>query len=320
MSRRGAYAKMISKAGNGMRKWMIAASVLAVMLSGCAKKTKTAEYTGPVAEETAETDQEKELQMIQSCISDYNEQKINDLEKTLQTTIPPLPIGITSLPEISSLTDLTQITPDASTSNTAFIGSYAISDTIDAVFEIFNPSKGSFWLNGKIYFEADPDKVTADNPDFADVRSSLDSLLAEDTEVLNWLYGINVDLGSTEVEPGYYPVTAMGSYHPASIDDIKAIAEKIYTTDFLETNYYQAAFEGDSPVFKEINGQLCCVQTELVERTATAYDTHLILAVQKNDTTTDIDLLTTIQDQVQPVIYRIVLTDTPNGYRLAKNY
>jgi len=300
---------------------MIAASVLALMLSGCEKKTKTEDYTGPVAEATSETDQEKELQMIQSCISDYNEQKINDLEKTLQTTIPPLPIGVDSLPEISSLTDLQQITPDASTSNTAFIGSYAVSDSIDAVFEIFTPSTGSFWLNGKIYFKADPDKITSDNPEFADIRSSLDSLLAEDTEVLNWLYGINVDLGSTEVESGYYPVTAMGSYHPSSIADIKAIAEKIYTTDFLEANYYQAAFEGESPVFREINGQLCCVQTELVERSATVYDTHLILAVRNNDdSTVDIDLLTMIQNQVQPQIYRISLTETPAGYRLAKNY
>lgn len=303
-----------------MKKLLMALMAASVLLGGCTSKKTTDDYTGPVVTADTMSDSEKELQMIQSCISDYNNDAISDQEDLYQVSIPSLPIGITSLPEINSLSDLSEVKDSETNSNAIYVATYTIQDAYYATFTIYKATTGSFWLNGNITFNIDPDAVTSDNPDYASYKSSLDTLLAEDNDILNWLYGINVTLGTTEVEDGYYEVTAMGSYHPTSIDDIKTIAESVFTTDFLQNNYYQASFEGNSPVFKEINGKLCCVQTELTDRTYPVYDTSKIIAVSEDDTSINVDLLTKINNQDQTEIKRIVISKTENGYRLPQNY
>ena len=169
-----------------MKKILTALTVL-TLLCGCTAKKQTDDYTGPVATEDPLTDEEKELQMIQSCISAYNNNEIQDLEDSLQTSITPLPIGITSLPEISSLSDLVEVKDAEASTNTTYVGQYTIQDSYYAIFSIYKPKTGSFWLNGSVTFNIDPSAVTVNNPQFAEYKPALDLLLEMDNLVLNWL-------------------------------------------------------------------------------------------------------------------------------------
>ncbi|NCB32280.1 MAG: hypothetical protein EOM64_00105 [Erysipelotrichia bacterium] len=303
-----------------MKKLLTALTACLLILCGCTSPNKANDYTGPVVTEDTMTDEEKELHMIQSCISAYNNQQIAELEDALQISITSLPIGIDTLPEITSLNDLTEVKDAESTTNTAYVGQYSINDSYYALFFIYKPTSGTFWLNGRITFNIDPASVPDNDPKFADYKSALDPMLSVDNMILNWLYGINVTLGSEEIEPGYFPVTGMGSYTPASIDDIKAIAESVFTADFLTSNYYPAAFESASPVFKEIDGKLCCIETELMDRTYPVYNTSKIINAVEDDNSVFLDILTIINQQDQPEIKRIVMVKTDQGYRLPQNY
>lgn len=290
-----------------------------LLLAGCTskKEEKPQEvYSGPLVQEEEMTDEEKELYMIQSCISDYNEDKIAEREEYFQIKIPPFPIGITSLPEISSLSDLQEIKDDSDVTNTAYVGKYDLEEPYQAVFTIFHPKKASFWMNGKIDFCIDPSDVETNNPEFAEYKNALDSLLAQKADVLNWLYGINVELGD-EVSPGYYEVLSLGSNHPGSIEDVKALAEQVFTKDFLETNYYPTVFKSFNSVYKMIDDKLCCVLTELYTLPYIEYETEYIIAAEENENAVKLNILSSIEDTVQPKIYELSLIRTANGYRLS---
>ena len=103
---------------------------LCLVLPACKKPEEepvpTGTEYGPIVEEDERTDEEKQLAMIQNCISDYNTGRISEVEDYLDTTLHPLPIGVTSLPEISSLKDLTPEPDYMENSNVSYAGSYAI--------------------------------------------------------------------------------------------------------------------------------------------------------------------------------------------------
>ena len=300
---------------------------LSLVLPGCKKPEEAVEPTGteygPIVEEDERTDEEKQLAMIQNCISDYNTGRINEVEDYLNTNLHPLPIGVTSLPEISSLKDLTPEPEYMENSNVSYAGSYKISDTHRAVFLIYEPTGGSFWLNGVILFQVNPEEIPMDNPEFTDYRNALSSLFAKETKVLPWLYGLNLTLSEQESsEPGYYEVLSMDGMKPASLDDIKALAEEVFTKEYLENNFYYSAFYSERAMFKEIDGVVCCADSEMtIQPNASSYNTHYIIAAEEVNNTVAIDLLTTSSTgEVQPNIRRIYLDHTPQGYRLPSAY
>lgn len=295
--------------------------ILTLMITGCSKPEKQPETVPSdiLIQEDDMTDEEKELQMIQSCIDDYNYDKTGEKGEYYQVYIPPLPIGITSLPEISSLKDLEEIKDDDQLTNTAYVGKYNINDQYSAVFKIYHPERIGFWLNGKLEFHINPESVVQDNPDFSTYKQILDELLPGQYDVLNWLYGIDVSLGD-EIEPGYYEVLGMGNHTPKSIGDIKEIAESIFTSDFLKSNYYPTAFNSSVPVYKMIDDQLCCVLTELYVLPGTEFNTSYIVAAEDTGDNVRLNILTNVEGSVSSEIYEMNLINTPDGYRLSEEY
>ncbi len=300
-----------------MKKLTTICLISALLLTGCNDTQETIEEPipdGPIVEVDERTDEEKELAMIQSCINDYNEDHIEEREEYFQMELPKLPIGVERLPEVASLNDLKSEQPDAN-SNKRFIGVQELENGIEAVYSITKPTGAMFWINGTLEIRIDPTKVQENNPAFESTRKLIEGLNEHAVDSLNYLYGINVELGETEVEPGYYEVRSMGSFHPKSIDDLKAYAEKVYTKDFLQTHYYPTSFESATPIYKMIGKKLCCVETALAPQMTRKLCPNYIVNVQDNGDEILVDVLSSIMDQVQPKIYRIVLVKTSNGYR-----
>ena len=300
---------------------------LCLVLPACKKPEEdpvpTGTEYGPIVEEDERTDEEKQLAMIQNCISDYNTGRISEVEDYLDTTLHPLPIGVTSLPEISSLKDLTPEPDYMENSNVSYAGSYAIDDVHRTVFLIYEPTGGSFWLNGVILFQVNPEEILVDNPEFTDYRNVLSSLFAKETKVLPWLYGLNLTLSETESsERGYYEVLSMGGMKPSSIDDIKAQAEEVFTKDYLENNFYYSAFYNEHAMFKEIDGKVCCAESEMtIQPSANSYNVHYIIAAEEAEDKVSLDILTNSNTgEIQPNIRRLYLAKTPEGYRLPSAY
>lgn len=302
-----------------------------LFLSACSKQNSTSqtttqdEYYGPVVSEDTRTDEEKELEMIQNCIADYQTDTISDAEKRLENQgihFPSLPLELISLPEISSLDDLTQVEVDSSTSNIYYTGMYLVNDKYQVYFMIYNPTGGSFWMNGGIQFEIDPSLVTADDPQYSEYRSALTDLLAQENEVLCWLMGINVTVSEEEGPvKGYHEVQAMGDYDPKTINDIKAIAEKVFTQDYLKEYYYPAAFERESSTFLEQDGKLYCAETILTEQKSSySINPNYIIAAKETDGTVKLDMLADVNGEVQPIIHRVQLARIDDGFRLPEVY
>lgn len=294
--------------------------MLAAMLVLCGCKRQEPVPTedtsnGPVVPQDTRTPEEKELAMIQQCISDYNEGNLEEIEENLLTQIPRLPIGIEKLPEIQALSDLEQIEIDTKLSNIAYKGSYAVSDDITAVFEIYHPTGGIFWINGDVKFCVDPEKITRNDPQYSDYKNTLDYLLTEQDKVLDWLYGIDVVLSENEVSDRYYEVVALGNWQPKSIDDIKEYAENIINKQFLEERYYPGAFAGEMPIYKEINGHLCALQSDVTGRPRT-FDTSTIFAAEDTGEYTRIELLLSVMGKTQPEIQEVKIYRDGDRYKL----
>ncbi|MBQ9327001.1 MAG: hypothetical protein IJ225_00500 [Solobacterium sp.] len=296
-----------------------------LLLTGCAGTSSSSEAHpeeyGPVVEEDTRTDEEKELAMIQGCINDYNINRIPEIEEYLNTQLHPLPLEVTSLPEISSLKDLSEEPDYLESTNVVYAGSYMVEEDYKIVFLIYEATGNSFWFNGRVLFQIDPDLVTYDNPDYAEYRTAITSLLAQEQDVLNWLYGLDLSLGEEGPFEGYYEVTSMGSYEIHSLDDIRAIAESIFTHSFLEENFYFSMFYSETPMFKEADGKVYCAKGDLAhQESSSAYDPHYIIAAEEVDNVIYLDMLSRSIGEVQPDIKRLTLERTEQGYRLPSAY
>lgn len=308
-----------------LKKQLLAILCLLLTLYGCGTKHKDSDNdqyeNGPVTEVDTRTDEEKELQMIQGCINDYNINRIPEIEEYLNTQIHPLPLEVTSLPEISSLKDLTKEEEYTTNTNCSYAGSYMIDDKYKVIFLIYEPTGNSFWLNGRILFQIDPSLVTVDDSRFTDYRNAMTTLLTREKNILNWLYGLNLVLSEEEVIPGYYEVLAMGERMPSSIDEIKQIAEEVFTKEYLEENFYYSAFYSESAMFKEVNGKVVCARSEMIEQESSSiYNPHYIIAAEERDGIVYLDMLSDSLNEVQPDIKRLTLAITENGYRLPAAY
>ena len=90
----------------------------------------------------------------------------------------------------------------------------------------------------------------------------MDYLLSNEKQVLNWLYGLDLELGDEGPFEGYREVKSMGGSVISSIDQIKAIAESIFTKDYLEHHLDTCKFaakrakeQGDMELFSYYNGR-----------------------------------------------------------------
>lgn len=298
-----------------MKKFLYIILIIFLFLSGCNKSSNNPDEE--VSFDSIPND-EKVLIMINQAIDDYNNNLISEKEKEWNTTISPLPIEIDSIPNINSLKELKDIKIKNRITNTVFDGLYELGD-YSMIFEIFNYGT-SYWLNGVTSFIVDLDTIELNNPDYKEIKNTLDSLMSEDIEVLAWLYGVNVDLGAESNEyPGFYKVNSIGPYKYKSIQDLKDKAETIFTTDFLAT-YYQVAFENEDPIYKEIEGELYCSISESDIYDGLPYDTSRIIATKETENEILIDLVVSFDEDVDSTVQRIVLVKTENGLRFNNVY
>ncbi len=305
-----------------MRK-IIISILISSILFGCTPtqdNTSTVDTSnGPVVTEDSETVEEKVLRMIQNCISDYNDHRMEEMEKYMNTSLPELPIEITSLPEIQSLDDLTPIDDDELTSNTTYAGYYMVNDIYRVVFKVYYPSGGYFWPNGELIFEIDPENIPQNNPSYAQYKSILDELLYREANILDWMYGVGVNLDYEDVkEEKYYRVLSFSNGDISSIEQLKGYAESVFEKDYLENTYYKNAFEGDSPTYKEFDGALYCQATDLTSITKNIYDTSRIIAVKEEGEDITINLLSMVMDIPQPEMKIIKLKHKNDTYLLTE--
>lgn len=318
---------MALKAGDDLKRTVLAALAACLLFSGCGTKDNGSHSqstdTGPIVEEDPRSDEEKELAMIQGCIEDYNTNRIPEVEAYLNTQLHPLPLEVESLPEISSLNDLKTEKGYDETTNACYAGSYMVNDKYKVVFLIYEPTGGSFWLNGRVLFQIDPELVTVDDPQYTEYRNAMTSLLSREKTILNWLYGLNLTLSETECAelPGYYEVLQMGNTAPSSLDEIRMIAEQVFTKDYLEENFYYSAFYSESAMFKELNGKVYCADSEMIaQNSSSIYNPHYIIAAEEKDGIVYLDMLSDSVNEIQPDIKRLTMAVTENGYRLPAAY
>ena len=307
-----------------MKKTGLALLSLMLFLGGCRNNKKEevseTEY-GPVVEEDTRTDEEKELEMIQGCIQDYNTNRIPEVEEYLNTQLHPLPIEVEALPEITSLKDLTEEPSYTETTNVSYAASYLIDNKYKVIFLIFEPTGNSFWLNGRVLFQIDPALVDQDKPEFTEYRNAMEHLLNNEKQVLNWLYGLDLDLGEEGPFAGYREVKSMGGTPITSVDQIKAIAEEIFTKEYLEKTFYYSCFYSESPMFKEADGKVWCASSDLITQEASyVYNPHYIIAAKTEGNTVYLDMLADSVGEIQPDIKRLTMEITDNGYRLPSAY
>ncbi len=293
--------------------------VLAVLLAGCGagkpeESDRPQTTNGPVVPEDETTDEEKMLRMLQECVADYNEGRIEEQEAYFQLAIPRLPLELTTLPEITSLDQLTPL--EEAYSNAVMIGELPVDDRYSAVFRIFRPSNGSFWANGEIEFRIDPDDVVRNDPQFTEYRQALETLLPNGTAALNYLHGVDITLGEESEDGFYYPVISVGSTGIRSVAELQAYAEQYYAKDYLERYYYPNAFYTTQPIFREEGGQLYCLATDVTFAFYSQYEPSTIIAAKEENGLVTLNMLTSVMGNLQPEIKEVRIQRTENGFVL----
>lgn len=308
-----------------MQKKLIALLCASLLCVGCTGQKNPSEEedptsNGPVVQIDERTPEEKELAMIQSCVEDYNTDQIAKREEYYMISIPELPIGITKLPEVKSMKDLEEIPLKEYEMNIAYKGKMNIGENYDVVYTITDPTGGAFWINGYIQFEIDPKKVKENDPQFASVRSQIQPLIEKRQEVLDDLCGINVEYDMEHEQDGYYPIVKMNNQTPSNIEQMKQLAESVFTKEFLEERYYPNCFDSEHPTYKMIGNQLYGHPTDLQVENQKVIDPRYIVAAKESKDGLRVDVLYRIMDQLQPVIKTFHFVKTEAGYRLPQDF
>lgn len=278
-----------------------------ILFSGCSNSN----------EPTVLTDEQKTLILLQECIDEYN--SYNLAESTLPTrNTPPIPLGINQIPELTSLNQMKKIEDEHS--NAIFIVSYPI-ENYEMIFHLYNYCD-SFWSCGEASFEINPATIMPDNPTFASTKKILDDLLPRNREVFNYLYGVDIQLEGKEHPdyPGYFKVLRVGDIeNPTSINQIKELAESIFSYDFVSA-FYPEVFESEESIYKEIDGKLYSVENIPNLPSELYYDTSLIINSKETENEILVDIAISYEDIIDPQINRIKIQKNENGYRLAELY
>ena len=302
-----------------IRKLCIVFTLL-MCLVGCQKQEEA------IQSEPERAPEEYYLDMINECITDYNDDVIAEREVEWNRTISPKPLEIDSINNISSLKDIQEYQPNDEITNAKYAAKYDLGDYYMDI-RIYNPSK-FFWLFGDVKFEVkDTNQIIVNNEAFSSYKATLDDLLARSREYVPYIYGIGVNKGaeSTSV-PGFYQVIDIGGHPIHTIQEFKDMLEGVFTTDMLQ-EYYASAFDKNDGIYKDIDGRLYCSDSEITVHEGLMYDTSRIIAVRETDDEILIDLVVSLvypEDEslsiVDPQVQRIVIVKTENGPRLNNVY
>lgn len=259
--------------------------------------------------------QQKEqiLMMINQSIEDFNDNNIQQLEIKYHKDIPEKPSFIDTIQPIQSLNELKSLNDTDTVTNALYTGVYPL-EKCDMVFKIYTIGD-NFWLNGEVSFEIKQSEIVVNNPEYANIKQELDSLLSKSHQYFPYLFGV-LQIDMNDSKDDFYRVTEP-SIH--SIDDIKALESQVFTDDFLQ-NFYTAAFDSEDPIFKMINNHLYCIESEAPIGNFLPYDTTRIINVIEEENQVLIDLVVQYEDDAYIEIERIILVKTENGYRFNNLY
>ncbi|MCI5773056.1 MAG: hypothetical protein MR210_00670 [Erysipelotrichaceae bacterium] len=281
------------------------------LLVGCNEKKEYDAFGQEVTPDPV-SDSEKMVMMINDCIKAYNENKINDLELQYSTTLPDLPLELTTLPELVSYNELED--SEIIGTNADFIKIYHIDDKYSIQFQLYEPLN-SIWLDSKYTFLVNPDHIIKNDPTFAKEKNILDEILTKQEIVINLLYGSGITLSNPHPsKENYYEVVEY-----QSIDEIKSLAEDVFTQEYL-VNLYEIAFEQENAIYLEENSKLYASETTSSINARIPYNTSYIVATSYEDNKLLVDITAGYGDDILPQIYRIILIDEGKGYRLNNNY
>ena len=292
-------------------KKIILIILTAFLIAGCSKSKEYDAFGQEITPDPV-SDEEKIVTMINECINTYNNDKVIDVQEQYSTTLPALPLELTTLPIVENYSQL--IKEETIGTNADHVMTLPINDKYSLQFQLYEPLN-SVWLDSKFNFLVDIDQIIKDDPTFDKEKNILDELLAQQEEAINLLYGSGITLGNQYPQnENYYEVQ---EYH--SIDEIKAIAEKTFTQEYLDT-LYDIAFYQDNPIYIEDNGRLYATESSTSISAGIPYNTSYIIAVSYDNDQLLIDVAAGYGDDIMPQIYRITLADEGNGYRLTNSY
>lgn len=292
-------------------KKIILIILTAFLIAGCSKSKEYDAFGQEITPDPV-SDEEKIVTMINECINTYNDDKVIDVQEQYSTTLPALPLELTTLPTVENYYQL--IKEETIGTNADHVMTLPINDKYSLQFQLYEPLN-SVWLDSKFNFLVDIDQIIKDDPNFDKEKNILDELLTQQEEAINLLYGSGITLGSQYSQnENYYEVMEYDS-----IDEIKHIAEEIFTQEYLKT-LYDIAFYQDNPIYIEDNGKLYATESTTSISTGIPYNTSYIIAVSYDEDQLLIDIAAGYGDDIMPQIYRITLDDEGNGYRLTNSY
>ena len=294
-------------------KKLIIFILLAFILMGCTNQKEYDEFGREITADPV-SDEEKIITMINECTSSYNNNQINDIQQQYSTTLPTIPIELSGL-TLPTVDNISQLTLEENiASNADYIYNLSIDDKYSMQFQLYQPLN-SIWLDSDYSFLVDINQITKDDPNFTTEKDILDTLLNEQELAINLLYASGITLGDQHpTNENYFEVQEY-----QSIDQIKAIAEEVFTQEYLNT-LYDIAFYQENPIYLEENGILYASDTSSSISTGIPYNTSYIIATSYEDNRLLIDLAAGYEDDIMPQIYHIELIDEGNGYRLTNTY
>lgn len=283
------------------------------LLCACSKKEDTQyDQFGNIVTADPVSDDEKVITIVNQCITDYNEGNIDEKQNTWNVNLPDKPIGLDNISLVENINQLESI--EDNTTNADYIYLYDI-DNYQMKFKLFSPFN-EFYLDGELSYIVNVDNVSKDNPSYKNEKKLLDSLLAESNNILNLLYGLDVELGNeSKTNAGYYEFVSFNNQSFNSIDQIKNYANKVYANSYLE-DIYKITFEGDDPIYINVGKKLYVRETDTVIKQILPYDTSYILNCDYHEDSLDIDILISYGEYPVNEVHRISLVKENGNYKL----
>lgn len=284
-----------------------------ILLCSCGKKEEIEydQFGNAVTADPVSND-EKIIKIINQVITDYNENNIDSKQSEWNVILPSKPLDVDEIPLVDNIDQLTKT--EDNTTNADYIYLYDIGN-YQMKFKLYSPFN-EFYLDGDLAFLTDIDKVTKDNKNYTKEKKLLDTLLAANNDVLNLLYGLDVEIGNeSKYHSGYYEFVSYNNQKYTSINQIKEYAQSIYSTHYLN-DIYKISFESEDPIYIFENKKLYVRETDTMIQESLPYNTSYILNTRNNNDILDIDILISYGDYPVNEVHRISLVEENGSYKI----
>lgn len=154
----------------------------------------------------------------------------------------------------------------------------------------------------KAEYNAEKSKMEAAQAIFDDIYPNY-------IEIRRLFYAGSVNVGeAVKDEKGFtYLYVEEDSYQ--DIDDIEALMESVFTTSYIEQNLLHWVLQGESPLYKEINGKLCKLEAD-GPGIGASREINEIYVFEENDITFTVEN--------EEIIFKISLVKKAGSWRIDK--